>query len=403
MSSLETRIDGSPASVRAVATWLRDDFGDSAEELASSVHRQRSRAGSAWEGEAASGFGSASRTLGAAGDDTAAAAGAVATEVDVLAMALERAQEQMHHLRSDAAAGGLTVSGTVVHGPAPAPPNAGFLPADATPPEVDAWQRADQRVRDHNETVRAWDHANAEARRIFQEWADALTEAATAWERWDKELVGATAALLSAGTQVELVRRTVPELIGEADRLRQEAVDLRRRADALVDADGRVDRAHFYDLLDRADDAEVRAGGFDDAARGGGLPRGLTRGLVVLDVLATGYNIHEDMEEGESAAQATVSNVAGMGASIAAGAYIGGVVGTAIPVPVLGTAAGVVVGAVAGTVVGAFTSGVLDSVWENGVDSLGDAGDAVMDGLEEVGNVGEAVGDLAEDAWDAIF
>ena len=133
------------------------------------------------------------------------------------------------------------------------------------------------------------------------------------------------------------------------------------------------------------------------------LPKGVGRALGVLGVAATGYSIYDDIQSGESPAQATVSNVAAMGASIAAGAYIGGVVGTAIPVPVVGTATGVVVGVVAGTVVGAFTSGVIDSAWENGLDSLGDAGNAVMDGLGEVADTGAAIGNLAEDAWDAIF
>lgn len=44
-----------------------------------------------------------------------------------------------------------------------------------------------------------------------------------------------------------------------------------------------------------------------------------------------------------------------------------------------------------------------DSLWESGADSLGDAGNAIMDGLEEVRDTGAAVGDLAKDAWDAIF
>jgi hypothetical protein len=82
----------------------------------------------------------------------------------------------------------------------------------------------------------------------------------------------------------------------------------------------------------------------------------------------------------------------GFGASVAAGALIG----TAIPVPVLGTA----VGAVGGAVVGLFASGAVDSLYQNGV---GAVGDAIADGAGAVADAGKAVGGLIEDAWNAIF
>ncbi|MFC5999604.1 hypothetical protein ACFP6A_12860 [Quadrisphaera sp. GCM10027208] len=56
-----------------------------------------------------------------------------------------------------------------------------------------------------------------------------------------------------------------------------------------------------------------------------------------------------------------------------------------------------------GTIVGTFTSGAVDSLWESGADSIGDVGDAIVDGWQEVADTGAAVDDLAEDAWDAIF
>ena len=56
MGDLETAIDGSPASIRAVSSWLRKDFGAASEELATSVFKQRSRAASDWQGEAGTAF-----------------------------------------------------------------------------------------------------------------------------------------------------------------------------------------------------------------------------------------------------------------------------------------------------------------------------------------------------------
>jgi hypothetical protein len=405
VTDLETRIDGTPGGIRAVSAWLRKDFGAASEELASSVFRQRSRAASDWQGEAGTAFQARAATLAGAADTASETAGDVASELDALAQALHRAQEDMESVRSEARAGGLMVTGTVVHHPGEAPPEAGTLHAGATTAEVDAWQAADRRVREYNVQIAAWEAANKRAMEVFQTWAWALTESASAWQKYDDKLTGLSADFLSAAAEITLIARTVPVLVAQSEEYLDQATRLRTHAEALRAPDGSiVDHDRFYRLLDEADDLEhTRApAAYRDAVRFE-LPKGVGRALGVLGVAATGYGIYDDIQSGESPAQATVSNVAAMGASIAAGAYIGGVVGTAIPVPVLGTATGVVVGAVAGTVVGAFTSGVVDSVWENGLDSLGDAGGAVMDGLGEVADTGAAIGELAEDAWDAIF
>lgn len=405
--NLDTTVDGSPGSIRAVATWLRADFGAAADELASTVHTQRSRAASDWQGLAGQAFQARANTLAEAADEAQAAAGRAAATVDDVAAALTKAHNEMDTVLANARAGGLDVVGSVVRHPGVAPPEAGPGLVDATPAETRSWQARNDAVIDYNAKVAAWNTANAQASRVFAEWDLALTDGATAWQRWDKELTGVTADLLTAGVQIELIRRVVPVLVAQSEYFKTRAGELRTSAEALKGPGGTVhdvNRQRFYDLLDEADDLErVRApAAYDDAVKFK-LPKGVSRALGVLGVVATGFAIHEDMEEGESAAQATVSNVAGMGASIAAGALVGGAIGTAIPVPILGTVTGVVVGAVVGTVVGAFTSGAIDSVWENGMDDLGDAGGAVMDGIGEVADTGAAIGDLAGDAWDAIF
>ncbi len=99
-----------------------------------------------------------------------------------------------------------------------------------------------------------------------------------------------------------------------------------------------------------------------------------------------------DIYNGKPVEQAVVSGAVGFGASVAAGAAIG----TLIPVPVVGTAAG----AVSGAVVGLFASGMVDSLYQNGTDSIGQAFD---DGVKAVGDTGKTIGNLAEDAWHAIF
>ena len=67
-----------------------------------------------------------------------------------------------------------------------------------------------------------------------------------------------------------------------------------------------------------------------------------------------------------------------------------------------------------GAGIGIITSGMIDSMWENGVDNPGDVGDAIGDGWDEmtgtVGNAGDLIGDAAgavgggiKDAWNAIL
>ncbi len=92
-----------------------------------------------------------------------------------------------------------------------------------------------------------------------------------------------------------------------------------------------------------------------------------------------------------------MSNGGGFAASVIAGAATGAVVGSFIPVPGVGTA----VGAVVGAGVGVFTSGAIDSLfedgpdvmdaWDAGLESLGDTGGAIADG---VGGLVDGVGGL---------
>ncbi|KGM12887.1 hypothetical protein [Cellulomonas bogoriensis] len=79
-----------------------------------------------------------------------------------------------------------------------------------------------------------------------------------------------------------------------------------------------------------------------------------------------------------------------------------------------GTVVGAVVGTVVGAGVGIVTSGMIDSMWENGVAELGDVGTAIADGwaelTETVGDIADLAGGAADwasttarDVWDAIF
>ncbi|MCY7395220.1 MAG: hypothetical protein LH468_03540 [Nocardioides sp.] len=408
MSDLNTEIEGEVASIQAVGTWLRSDLGPGMTGLADTVSSQRTAARGDWEGEAGTAFAGRAGALATAANDGAVITGEVATAVDVLAAALQTAQSQMLGARLHALQGDLVVHWLWIRNPGAGPPSAGATPgAGASQAAADAWDQAEAAVAAHNGKVVVWDECVTRAATAFDGWQAALETAGSTWSDHDSQYVGVTAQLLSAGVQLEVIRRTTPVLVGEVDRMLAQAATLRDHADALVAPDGTVsDPARYYDLLDEAD----RLDDAHPAARSGlsswELPQGLTRGLWVLDVAAAGYGIHSDWEE-EGPAQAITSNVmpaaASIASGVAAGATAGAVIGSFIPVPGVGTAAGVVVGAGVGLVVGAFTSGAIDSLFDSGADSLGDWGDAVGDGLGEIGDTAGGLVDGAGDVFDSIF
>lgn len=153
----------------------------------------------------------------------------------------------------------------------------------------------------------------------------------------------------------------------------------------------------FYDDLDRAGRLTAQSQAVtDDAAR---LVRaGKAAGWIVGGAL-TGVSIYQDMQAGESTAQAVTSNGVGFFAAAAsgaaAGAGIGTLIGTVLPGP--GNAIGLVAGAVIGGAVGIVTSGAVDSIFENGWD----VGAALENGWNDLADTGMAVGDLAVQGWTA--
>lgn len=308
-------------------------------------------------------------------------------------------------LRQDLQSG---FDGYTVRNPGDGPPSAGASPSpDATPSEWDAWEARDAAVRRHNRRVEVWNQCVEDATAAWDTWQRALEAGASAWDRHDKDYVGLTGQLISANIQLELIRRATPHLTGEVDRMLTRAAELRAHADALRTPDGRVaDRQRFYDLMDEADRLDDGHPAARRALSNWELPKGLTRGLWVIDLATTGYSIASDWEE-EGPTQAITSNAVPAAASIlagtASGAYVGGVVGSFVPIPGVGTAAGVVVGAAVGTVVGAFTSGAIDSLVDSGADTIGDWGGAVVDGFEEVGDTFGAIGEGVGDVFDSIF
>lgn len=411
---METEIEGSPASIRGVAAWLVDTVSTAGSDLDEDVYQQYRRVPEVWEGDGADGMRGRLSTLAGGGSTVSSAASATGRELESLASALELSQADMASVREQASAGGLRVEGTVVHGPGDPPPSVAALPADATPAQAQAYQQGVAAIEAYDALVVVWQTVTELAASAQERWETAVESAAATWSQNRGNVTGVFNDLMSNG--VSAAARGAVAF--NAARLRTFHLESAAAYDAHVRAvtgpDGRITttRGHFYDLLDTS------AQHADDAARLGSQVRSpeiaarLSRGLLALGVLATGYSIYDDIQNGESPAQAAVSNGVGFAASIGAGAAIGAGVGSIIPVG--GTIVGGIVGAAAGTVVGLITSGAIDSMWENGVDGIGDVGDAIADGWDEmtstfadagsmIGDAAGAVGGGISDAWDAIF
>ncbi|WP_282946800.1 hypothetical protein [Cellulomonas endometrii] len=411
---METRIEGSPASIREVAAWLLDTVSAAGADLDDDVYQQYRRVPEIWDGEGAEGMRGRLSTLAGGGSTVSSAASATGRELESLASALELSQADMETVRERAASGGLRVVGTVVHGPGDPPPDVAALPVDATAAQAQAYQQGVAAIQAYDALVAVWQEITELAASAQERWEAAVESAAATWSQNRGNVTSVFTDLMSNG--VSAAARGAVAF--NAAQLRAFHLDSAAAYDAHVRAvtgpDGRITttRGHFYDLLDTGTQHA------DDAARLGGQVRSpevaarLSRGLLALGVVATGYSIYDDIQNGESPAQAAVSNGVGFAASIGAGAAIGAGIGSIVPVG--GTIVGGVVGAAAGTVVGLITSGAIDSMWENGVDSIGDVGNAIADGWDEmtstftdagsmIGDAAGAVGGGIKDAWDAIF
>ena len=401
--SLETRLDGDPGAICAVSAWLNGTLGEAADTAATSALQQRSRMASAWEGAAGDAFGGRATALGRACDDLQGQTGRVAGDLDALAAALRTAQTGLAQVRREAAAAGLTVTGTVIHEPTPVARPAPLV--DGTPADAARHDEALQRYDRYQELVVAWNKAVRDAEEYVEDWQQALDRAASTWRDHDADLLGLAQNLMVGAASATLVYKLAPVLAGEAAEQLRMARQLAEHADDML-KDGRLlagTADGYYDLLDRSAAADARAAQYAEAAKDPKLPKGIKAAGGALGVLTMGYGIHDDLQNGESTEQAVASNVggtlAGIGAGAASGAAIGAGVGTLVPVPGVGTAAGAIGGAVVGTGVGIVTSGAIDSAFENGVDGAGDVVDAVDDGIDELG---DKAGDLADMGGDLV-
>ncbi|MGA6165683.1 hypothetical protein [Amycolatopsis magusensis] len=385
---IDTKIAGNPENVRGVSHWLRDSLAKGVSDAATRIYNARNSADAGWRGPAADSFRTKMTDGGQKTDQLATAASDSAQKIDDYAAELQRAQEAMRTVRSNAAAAGLTVNGDVIEDPGPAPAAPGAAPTGeaATPEAVAAHNDATAAADAHATKVNAYNAAQKDAdtaRQIAKLGTDTLknvwSDVSNKWFLVIGDLVNGAAGTLAA-QHASILTKHSKWLAEESAKLLESA----KTAPASTSA------AQIYKDFDASRAAAYSA---DDAAAAAAKTESNAGriGLKVGGALAVAGVVY-DIANGKPVGQAVVSGAVGFGASVAAGALIG----SAIPVPVLGTA----VGAGVGAVVGLFASGAVDSLYQNGV---GAVGDAIEDGAEAVADAGKAIGGLAKDAWDALF
>lgn len=354
--SIDTHIEGDPESVRQVARWLRDQLAPIVEEASDKVFAGRNRIDGAWDGPA-SDVAIPKLTAGAEGAlKMSAAARDHAQQIDDFANGLQKAMDMMAGARREAAAAGLFVVGDVIE----EPPSGEFAVS-------------------YGQALHAADAARTVERNAAEALAKVWTNPYVDWFFLATELVDVTASSV-VDLQVRALTDKSAWLVSESRRYIELAMNAPEGTPASV-----VYRDLDYASTTAARAVDVAETAEDLASKANRVSSRLGGGLAVAGVAWDIYN-------GKPADQAIVSGGASFAASVAAGAAIG----TLIPAPVLGT----VVGAGAGAVVGIFTSGAVDTLYEDGI---GSAGDAVVDGWDALYDTGASIGDLATGAWDVFF
>lgn len=215
--SRETKIEGEPSQIRAASTWLRTSMAAQASTFADTVYAQRSRVTSAWWSEAGEAFAAELGHLGDAADQVSQVARTCATELDVLAAALDGAHEEMARARSTAAHGGLVVSGTVIHEPGPPPPDVPALGGDATPSQRAAHADGVAAIDAYDATVAAWNEAVGIADAADRQWQAAVEQLAASWQQAAGRLEAPFAVLFAGGADQDETNgfgQAVQQLLG---------------------------------------------------------------------------------------------------------------------------------------------------------------------------------------------
>ena len=374
MSTIETRVDGSPASVNAAGLWLRESAKKALADAGDDVVSARSHAMSGFEGRSGEAYVEADRAILTQVDGHADRLGEAAAVFEAYGARLRQMQDRMAEIRGAATAGGLSVSGTVIHAPPPA----------VAPPSLYGPVTEEQRA-SHERGVDAY-HAAAGKVELYNRLAGDVQLESTSFTDWvDTHVtllvetfdVPAVEALLGVvtdnlasftiGFSTETGQRALSRI---SDRLQGEAEDLRsaRRS-------GNPARR----ALGEAPETPGRIADLMESSKW------LSRGGKLLGPAGVVIDSYGALE-GDKPGGGLIAVAAGTAATAGVIAYV-----AAAPVTVPTTL--VIAGGVA---VGIGVSWAVNEGWDALPDSITDPVDDFVDGAWEGGK------DLASDGWNEV-
>jgi hypothetical protein len=364
---INTRIAGSPTSIRSMATWLRSRLQTGVHDCGSQVYKARTDAESGWLGDASSGFQAKMGDGGKAIDGLHSDVGTLSSSFDHYADGLYTAQAGMQRARDIALQGGLTINGDTIEDPGSPPTAPQSLPTDGstTPQQVQQYNSAMQAVQDHQRKVVAFNQTKEEAdwaNRIFD---DTKRAGETVWEDlFGKKYIHATE--FTNGVAGHLIDIQAKTLKTEAQSRRTDAAKL---AENYLNSPGGSDQARLNEELrfNNMMKASALDGEVADLERiGGRIP------VLGLAISATG--VGWDIAHGKAVFSGTLGTAAAIGIDVLATSAVesAGVIAAAVT-PI---GAAIVAGALAGV--------AADYAWDHWVPS--DVKNKIDDGLKAAGH-----------------
>ncbi|BFU47659.1 hypothetical protein [Krasilnikovia sp. MM14-A1004] len=385
--SIDTRLEGDPASIRASADWLGKSLSGAVDQSVTDVFAVRDQAETGWRGDAGPAFQSKMDAGGRRVNDLRGDVDRVAQSFHSYADDLTTAQGGMERARGIARAGGLELQGDTILNPGAGP----------VAPTAPAGPVTAEQTQEYNTQASAY---NAHQAKLT---AYAQAENQAKWARGISDFAKDTLSNV-----VSDVRQKGPLVAasfandGIIGALAEKHVSiLRKQSEALAEESKTLVERYLKTPGGTAESKALNAASWEKYLEADKWGRGATRvggkvaaKLPIVGLALTAADIGYDIHTGKPVGKAVISGVGGALAGAAAGAAIGSVV------PVAGTA----VGAGVGLVVGLVTSGALDAAYDRLPEGTRDA---IEDGFDAVGHgiadAGEAIGDGAKKVWDSIF
>ena len=366
--SIETKVEGNPDQITSLASWLTSSLEPAVSTSGDKLSSARKNLGSEWQGQTAEAIVSWLADAVSASDSLSTRITDIATAFTTYASILSSVRAEAECVRSDATAGGLVVSGTVVE-----------EPKDTSDTKKTAlYSSLSVRMSTAHSTLTTGQQdlrtslASKDVDRvrngylIFSTVAEfARTGAPALWTVYTRNYFAAEAVRLinMTGDIRAGVLSNLPEGVVNPANARAANRTLNYSRALEMKGNNMLSKSNTYTAFGKGTKAAR-------VVKGAG-------GVLSVVGFVVGY--WGDKQEGESNEQAAVSNLAAVAAGTAAGAAIGSVV------PGPGTAVGAVVGFTATIatmfVASTFTDAAVDSLHEDhkGIKhALAEGADAVV-------------------------